>query len=96
MSYGALLALICPTFLNGATYKNKKKFLICPLFPNVLRIIIRKTKRLAIFIRNVPMGIIKTNCIGISKAVCFSLATWYYSYNLYVVRSTRNSVRRFS
>lgn len=42
------------------------------------------------------MGIIKTNCIGISKAVCFSLATWYYSYNLYVVRSTRNSVRRFS
>ena len=42
------------------------------------------------------MGIIKTNCIGISNAVCFSLATWYYSYNLYVVRSTRNSVRRFS
>lgn len=59
MSYGALLALICPTFLNGATYKNKKKFLICPLFPNVLRIIIRKTKRLVILKGHIPMGYYK-------------------------------------
>ena len=96
MSYGALLALICPTFLNGATYKNKKKFLICPLFPNVLRIIIRKTMRTCFSNEMYLLGAIKTYGVGNSNAVRLSLATGHYSYSLYVVRSTRNSVRRFS